>query len=62
MPPDNPPAFPVATEGMTLREYYAGQALIAVYSRQLQGFFAGDLVHVAWDVADMMMAERNRRK
>lgn len=73
--PKNPQAFPVnyqgsGTHGMTLRDYFAGQALAGLLSRE--GFrenlmntpeyqsetFASATSIIAYDYADTMLAER----
>jgi len=77
-PPDNPPAFPNTgnstwslqpTDGMTLRDWFAGQALPAIISAtsagQHQPLMPGNGVTLiqamardAYDLADAMLAER----
>ncbi len=64
-PPDNPPAFPVAwggdlmpEHGMTLRDYFAGQALVGLTSRPEAGNSTGTAV-VSYRIADAMLAARN---
>lgn len=73
---DNPPAFPCETNGnangfqsgaalwtypgMTLRDWFAGQALACVYKRFLPDSDASldDLALQAYAIADAMLAER----
>jgi hypothetical protein len=72
---DNPPAFPrdhryFGHNGMTLRDWFAGQALAGIMARMEQSGFelgiengdwtcpAGD----AYDVAEAMLAERKNYK
>lgn len=60
------PAFPVASsggstinEGMTLRDYFAGQALVGVSSNPESGCNSPrDLAHWAYQCADAMLAAR----
>lgn len=53
------------TEGISLRDWFAGQALGAVYATYLQhnkpevGWF-GDVARVAYEVADAMLEEREK--
>lgn len=62
----NPPAFPTAaddTEGMTLRDWFAGQALAGLYAKygcdnRDEGDFASDAA-VAFNIADAMLAVRS---
>ena len=61
---DNPSAFPHSTEmigryGMTLRDWFAGQAL--GYLGQRKDITIRDAEHIAaisYDLADAMLAER----
>jgi hypothetical protein len=73
--PENPPAFPrderyLGHNGMTLRDYFAGQALPTV----IAGMQSGDIGEhpvagrgpagfsaTAYDVADAMLAARGER-
>jgi len=59
--PDNPPAFPHADyhdvgvyHGMTLRDYFAGQALLACN----RGSSSVEFARMAYSIADAMLAER----
>lgn len=70
---DNPPAFPVVSdvighyEGMTLRDWFAGQALGAIITatsngqyhpaREGQSLIEG-MAQDAYELADAMLAER----
>jgi hypothetical protein len=81
---ENPPAFPehenvndpradgfVATHGMTLRDYFAGQALVGLLAQVEPEFLAatewstkklGQVVSAgAYDIADGMLKERQTR-
>jgi len=60
-------AFPVTihslhVKGMTLREYYAGQALAGVLAnpRILENTPADEIAEVCFDAADAMLAERKK--
>jgi hypothetical protein len=66
---ENPPAFPVAVPmdfqwahgGMTLRDYFAGQALAGMLSRdalEREGYEASWFADWAYGVADAMLAAR----
>lgn len=50
--------------GMTLRDYYAGQALIAILSKKDSLVINGQhtVAVTAFNYADSMIAERNRRR
>ena len=51
----------VATPGMTLRQYFAGQALsglLAKYGIDNQDHFMEKVAKAAYDMADMMIARR----
>ena len=70
---DNPPAFPLVSdiighcEGMTLRDWFAGQALGAIVTatsngqhqpaRDERNLIEG-MAHDAYELADALMAER----
>ena len=67
--PDNPQAYPIyspdmnlgdtAGPGMTLRDYFAGQALVSagfVSDRGLHAQYAA----IAYAIADAMLAEREK--
>lgn len=72
---DGGPAFPKANKypceqnGMTLRDYFAGQALpqavaheIALQGTRINpgGFRYADVAHAAYVMADVMLAEREK--
>lgn len=63
--PENPQAFPLyhptdhTTEGMTLRDYFASQALAGLHANQY--FWKGDVkwaAKLAYAQADAMLAAR----
>jgi hypothetical protein len=64
--PGNPSAFPRPSNGsygMTLRDYFAGQALASIPTRQWDHVGDGKAMMAAWaqcayGVADAMLAER----
>lgn len=64
--PDNPQAFPVATdanfgnEGMDLRDYFAAKAMQGLLSYPEQQQPDQRLAKSAYDVADAMLAHRER--
>lgn len=68
MKPENPPAFPVVhTEGMTLRDWFAGQAVAAIIKQNCENVAHGSKPlsprEVASDVygyADAMLEERSK--
>lgn len=65
---DNPPAFPVSDtfrrhqEGMTLRDYFAAQALGMGFDwtnlHETGGY--AEAAQVAYEIADAMLAERQK--
>lgn len=62
---DNPLAFPTpetaenyGCDGMTLRDYFAGQALVAAISAHNGGFSQTNLAHWSYGMADEMLRER----
>lgn len=65
---DGGPAFPATwyptggapTQGMTLRDFFAAQALVALTPHQPSAYRRG-LASSAYDIADAMLAERARR-
>lgn len=72
MKPGNQPAFPAPTQltveggvviasspGMTLRDYFAGQALIALLTSTDPRSTRG-LAKLCYEVADAMIAERQK--
>ena len=51
----------VATTGMTLRQYFAGQALVGIlakYGIDSQDHYMGQTVRDAYDIADKMLERR----
>ncbi len=74
--PDNPPAFPTqettafaGTDGMSLHDYFAGQAMAAIIAGQSEGMTAqvtddiragGHEAKTAYAYADAMLAARER--
>lgn len=58
--PENPPAFPQLwahmPQGMTLRDYFAGQALLGLVAR----FDTNASARIAYAVADAMLKERSK--
>lgn len=66
---DGGPAFPAETsvqffKGMTLRDYFAGQALMGLMTNKVPGTgSSGWQERAAWDaysIADAMLAERSK--
>ena len=66
--PENPPAFPLSNpysgrhEGMTLRDYFAGQALagLAGMGAASEDMEACDQAWFAYEIADAMLKERSK--
>jgi hypothetical protein len=62
--PDNPPAFPQSLSaegpfgGMSLRDYFAGQALAATVIRSAEHETAIQISDWAYNVADAMLLAR----
>jgi hypothetical protein len=51
--------MPLSEPGMTLRDYFAGQAMVGiVISREFQGF--GTIATVAYEIADAMLEARTK--
>lgn len=47
--------------GMTIRDYFAGQALIYLSNRKdMQMKYAKDLAKLSYELADAMLAERRK--
>lgn len=66
--PENPSAFPQGntmsggnTGGMTLRDWFAGQALAGLAVTFTDGELYSHVAQVAYRHADAMLAERERR-
>jgi hypothetical protein len=63
MNPKDPPAFPgnyqTGQPGMTLRDYFAGQAMQALAADESQQ--PDDIATVAYQLADAMLEERASR-
>lgn len=65
---DGGPAFPLIQDnykcdGMTLRDYFAGQALVALIGKESEAGSLNDVEccsHYAYQYADAMIAERNK--
>ena len=64
-PNNNIPAFPLSVEsdhlislGMTLKDYYAGQALMGFIAK---GASIDNAVHWSWLTADKMLNKRDER-
>ncbi len=60
---ENPPAFPgqvqgVLHEGMSLRDWFAGQCLTRAWD---EGETAAKVARAAYYMADAMLAERDKR-
>lgn len=68
---DGGPAFPTEVrtiagtktigEGMSLRDWFAGQALAGLYANSNEEWPAAAAVLCAYDTADAMLSERKRR-
>lgn len=69
---DGGPAFPVAetheiaselpwTQGMTLRDWFAGQALVGIYADSDRQWTPKLRAEIAYAAADAMLAEREKR-
>lgn len=71
--PENPQAFPVESDitqhpGMTLRDYFAGQALVVYIGRNSNYTLAGhqspawpeEIAKACYEMADAMLAERSK--
>ena len=63
---DSPSAFPLPgipgvmqeTRGMTLRDYFAGQAIRALVSKNGTHYTAGNQARTSYEFADEMIKER----
>lgn len=63
--PENPNAFPAPDDGrpsdgygMSLRDYFAGQVLAAVYKNQMA--LSSSIAAAAYQIADEMLVEREK--
>ena len=63
---DGGPAFPrprdgrnLGDPGMTLRDYFAGQAMAGMMARDLTGYSWDEIVAKAYHIADKMIWERD---
>lgn len=59
---DNHPSYvvPIQHEGMTLRDYFAAQAISALVARHRADFSWSSIPANAYALADAMLAERNK--
>ncbi len=53
-------AFSETEPGMTLRDYFAGQALMFIGPTMTEGDHPSDVAAAAYFVADAMMSERKK--
>ena len=54
-------AFPSeCSDGMTLRDYFAGQALMTLYAAHGTSWTDHEITEAAYDIADMMMEARKK--
>ncbi|MGQ2942884.1 MAG: hypothetical protein ACT6Q7_02665 [Blastomonas fulva] len=68
--PKNPLAFPRPgfdtpagyEDGMSQRDYFAGQALAGINVFELVGWGDAEVAERVYDLAEAMMAERERRQ
>ena len=60
--PENPNAFPgPPNHGMTLRDYYAGQALASIVgSSEFNAATCSQLAEISYRCADAMLKERSK--
>ena len=67
-PNDGGPAFPCTdakgfvSDGMSLRDYFAGQALAGLLAFPGKDFPSSVIALGAYDVADAMLAEREKER
>ena len=67
--PENPPAFPRNSKlrvdgsepGMTLRDWFAGQALVGYNVNRNDVMSSPKIAHFCYEDADAMLAERERK-
>lgn len=61
--PPAPPPSPSLVPGLTLRDWFAGQALVGIYSGQtLDGARPGEVARDAYAMADAMLKARENGK
>lgn len=63
--PDNPPAFPKSShfqDGMTMRDWFAGQAIAAIpdHLREIQTDHRIKIAEWCYGLADAMLAQRTK--
>ena len=67
-PNDGGPAIPCTdakgftSEGMSLRDYFAGQALAGMLADETKQGSRGNYAEDAYDIADAMLAEREKER
>ena len=67
-PKDGGPAFPCTdakgfvSEGMSLRDYFAGQALAGLLAQYGYGALKQSLITDCYEYADAMLAEREKQE
>ena len=67
-PNNGGPAFPCTdakgftSEGMSLRDYFAGQALAGMLADETKQGSRGNYAEDAYDIADAMLAEREKER
>ena len=62
-PKDGGPAFPVGLlPGMSLRDYFAGQALVSITTEGLRLDQMQGIAKRAYRIADAMLAEREKER
>ena len=67
--PENPQAFPLPTtevfqghNGMTLQDYFAGQAIVSMGRDMLDGnYLVENIAKYSYELADAMLKERIKR-
>lgn len=55
-------ALKIEEPGMTLRDYFAGQALAGICTRNLLAFDTSEIAKLAYDVADAMLEKRRQNE
>lgn len=58
----NDPCHPESRLGMTLRDYFAGQALAAMPMMQLEGWTRAEIAAEAYQYADAMLSARQETR